>query len=366
MSDDSGHNLEFQRPHKGRGAVSNASSVRFTALGRALEDDGWGTVDEELEAAPQTIVAPDRARRVMTYNKSPDLHFDRSINPYKGCEHGCVYCFARPTHAYLDLSPGLDFETRIFAKEDAPALLRAELRRRGYRPDTVVLGANTDPYQPVERRMEITRGILEVLAEAKHPVTIVTKSALVLRDLDILQAMAERNLARVMVSVTTLEREMARKLEPRAPTPRKRLDAIAGLCAAGVPVGVLAAPMIPALNDHELEGILKTAAEQGASNAGYVLLRLPHEIKELFAEWLDTHFPNRKQRVLEMVREARGGQLYEAAWGTRMKGRGRYAELIARRFRLACKKHGLNAQRRDLDCTQFAPPRGDSRQMALL
>lgn len=365
MSETTGNTTANHRAHKGRGAVSNAASARFTALDRPLEDDGWDSAAAEAEVSPQTVIAPDNARRVITRNSSPDLHFDRSINPYKGCEHGCVYCFARPTHAYLDLSPGLDFETRIFAKHDAPALLRKELTKRGYRPDLVVLGANTDPYQPVERRLEITRGVLEVLAEANHPVTIVTKSALVLRDLDILQAMAAKNLARVMVSVTTLEREMARKLEPRAPTPSRRLDAVAGLHAAGVPVGVLAAPVIPALNDHELERILKASAESGADSAGYVMLRLPHEIKALFEEWLDTHFPNRKNRVLEMLRDARGGQLYEAAWGTRMKGRGRYAELIARRFRLACKKNGLNAERRDLDCSQFKPPEPDARQMAL-
>ncbi len=365
MSDIESRTPSNPRARKGRGAVSNTASARFTALGRELEDDGWASAAAEAEVSPQTVVVPDHARRIITRNNSPDLHFDRSINPYKGCEHGCVYCFARPTHAYLDLSPGLDFETRIFAKHDAPALLRKELAKRGYLPDLVVLGANTDPYQPVERRLEITRGVLEVLAEANHPVTIVTKSALVLRDLDILQTMAGKNLARVMISVTTLEREMARKLEPRAPTPARRLDAIRELHAGGVPVGVLAAPVIPALNDHELERILKAAADHGADCAGYVLLRLPHEIKGLFEEWLETHFPHRKNRVLEMVRDARGGQLYEAAWGTRMKGRGRYAELIARRFRLACKKHGLNAERRDLDCGQFRPPESDARQMAL-
>ena len=350
------------RPHKGRGAVSNDRSSRFTALRRERTDDGWaasqlsarhgapadieptradiGSADADesrrkptnadvdwLDAdagphddpspyddpSPDTVVARDASRAALTWNRSPDVPFDRSINPYKGCEHGCVYCFARPTHAYLDLSPGLDFETRIFAKQGAPALLRKELNRKGYTPDTITLGANTDPYQPVERRLGITRGVLEVLEEARHPVCIVTKGSCVDRDADILGRMAARGLARVMVSVTTLDRDLARRLEPRAPTPGRRLAAIRALRAAGVPVGVLVAPIVPALNDSELERILQACAEAGADTGGYVLLRLPHEIKDLFAEWLEAHYPDRKAHVLSLVRQARGGDLYDSA-----------------------------------------------------
>ncbi len=354
-----------KQARKGRGAVSNAASTRFTALGREAADDGWDLPDPDGERRPETVVGRDSARRVITRNQSPDVPFDRSINPYKGCEHGCIYCFARPTHAYLDLSPGLDFETRIFAKEDAPELLRRELAKPSYRPDVIALGANTDPYQPVERRLRITRGVLEVLAEANHPVCIVTKSATVVRDLDILKPMAAKRLARVMVSVTTLDHALARKLEPRAPTAARRLEAIAALSEAGVATGVLAAPMIPALNDSELEKILAAAAERGARSAGYVMLRLPHEIKDLFAEWLDVHYPDRKEHVLNLVRQARGGGLYDPAWGARLKGKGAYADMMARRFKVACRRHGLNTDRYDLDTAQFRAPGKDGRQMAL-
>jgi DNA repair photolyase len=353
------------RPKKGRGAVSNAASTRFTAPVRAWLDDGWGSAEEALESAPETVVGTDGSRTIITRNQSPDVPFDRSINPYKGCEHGCVYCFARPTHAYLDLSPGRDFETRLFAKPDGPALLRKELARKSYTPAAITLGANTDPYQPVERRLRITRGILEVLAEARHPVCIVTKSATVTRDSDILAEMGRANLARVMLSVTTLDRELARKLEPRATQPARRIDAIRHLAGAGVPTGVLTAPMIPALNDHEMEAILAEAAAAGAATAGYVLLRLPHEIKDLFAEWLETHYPDRKDRVLRLVRETRAGGLNDPAWGTRLTGTGTVAQLLARRFELACRKHGLNGQRWDLDTGQFRPPAKDARQGSL-
>ncbi|RDD61118.1 PA0069 family radical SAM protein [Ferruginivarius sediminum] len=353
------------RAKKGRGAVANDASARFTALQRSYGDDGWGSADEAVESAPATAVGRDSGRTAISWNKSPDIPFDRSINPYKGCEHGCIYCFARPTHAYLDLSPGLDFETKIFAKENAAELLRKDLAKPSYKPDVITLGANTDPYQPVERRLEITRRVLEVLAEARHPVSIVTKSATVLRDLDILREMADRRLVRVNVSVTTLDRDLARKLEPRAPTPPRRLEAIRGLAAAGVPVGVLAAPMIPALNDSELEKILTAAVEAGADTGGYILLRLPHEIKNLFEGWLETHFPARKEHVLSLVRQSRGGRLYDADWGQRMKGKGHYARLIQQRFRLAARKLNLNADRYDLDCSQFVPPAPDPRQMAL-
>jgi DNA repair photolyase len=375
------------KPRKGRGAVSNDRSRRFTALAYERTDDGWASRSTAAPVAaqsadpgpgeapwddpyddppPDTVVGRDASRRALAWNRSPDVPFDRSINPYKGCEHGCVYCFARPTHAYLDLSPGLDFETKIFAKFDAPEQLRAELAKPSYRPATITLGANTDPYQPVERRLGITRRILEVLEEARHPVCIVTKGAAADRDADILARMAERNLARVMLSVTTLDRDLARRLEPRAPTPARRLAAIRTLRAAGVPVGVLAAPMIPALNDGELERLLAAAAEAGADTAGYVLLRLPHEIKDLFAAWLDAHYPARKARVLSLIRQQRGGRAYDATWGTRMTGEGPYAELLAQRFRKAARKHALNADRWDLDTSQFRPPPADPRQGTLL
>lgn len=354
------------RARKGRGAVSNDASERFTALRREYTDDGWDAPADEARAGPATTVGREAARHAITWNNSPDVPFDRSINPYKGCEHGCVYCFARPTHAYLDLSPGLDFETRIFAKEDAPALLRGELAKPSYKPGVITLGANTDPYQPAERRLEITRGILAVLAETRHPVCVVTKSATVTRDIDILAAMAARRLARVMVSITTLDRDLARKLEPRAPTPERRLQAVAALSAAGVAVGVLVAPIIPALNDSELERILAAAAEAGAETAGTVLLRLPHEIAGLFEEWLDHHAPAKKAHILGLLRQTRGGGLYDSRWGRRMRGSGPYAELIQRRLHLACRKHGLNAGRGELDTGQFTPPPRDARQMALL
>lgn len=358
------HDLGKQ-PRKGRGAVTNALSRRFNAQQRAIADDGWESAVDTLSQRVETVVGKDSSRRVITYNTSPDIPFDRSINPYQGCEHGCIYCFARPSHAHFDLSPGLDFETRIFAKHDAPALLRKELGKRAYKPDVITLGANTDPYQPAERRLEITRGILEVLAEANHPVCIVTKSARVARDLDILAPMAEKRLVRVMISLTTLNRELTRKLEPRAPMPARRLEAITGMKEAGVPVGVLAAPMIPAINDHELEDLLAAASEAGADSAGYVLLRLPNEIKELFGEWLDTHFPERKARVLKLVRDTRQGKLNDSTWGTRMKGQGHYAAVIQRRFRLACRQRGLNTARSELECGLFNPPSADPRQMAL-
>lgn len=354
------------QPQKGRGAVSNARSERFTALQRERSDDGWGTAEEDMAESPDTVVGTDKSRKIITRNQSPDVPFDRSINPYRGCEHGCVYCFARPTHAYLDLSPGLDFETRIFAKPHAADLLRKELADPRYVPDVITLGANTDPYQPVERRLGITRQILEVLAEAKHPVCIVTKSATVLRDSDILAGMARENLVRVMVSVTTLDRQLARNLEPRAATPQRRLAALQGLAEAGVAAGVLAAPMIPALNDHEVERILAASAEAGAQSAGYVLLRLPHEIKGLFTEWLATHYPERKDRVLNLVRQNRGGSLYDSTWGARLKGTGKYASLLQHRFELACKKHGLNGHRWDLETGLFRAPERDGRQMSLL
>ena len=352
------------RPRKGRGAVGNPTG-RFEAALRIAEDDGWGLAD----AAPpplRTTLGVDSARKIITRNQSPDVPFDRSINPYKGCEHGCVYCFARPTHAYLGHSPGLDFESRLYWKPDAPALLEAELRDPKYRAATLALGANTDPYQPVERERKLTRRILEVLADYRHPVGIVTKSNLVLRDLDILAPMAEQGIIRVAVSVTTLDRTLARRMEPRAPTPGRRLEAIGGLAASGVPVTVLAAPIVPAINDHEIEAILAAAAEAGAGAAGYVLLRLPLEIKDLFADWLDAHYPDRARRVMSLVRQTRGGRLYQTEWGTRQTGTGAYAEQIARRFEIACKRHGLHDGHPPVDESRFRRPPRKGDQMELI
>ena len=349
----------FDRPRKGRGAVSNRSG-RFEAHARVGVDDGWpgdGWPGEDGEPAPlRTTLLVDAARSVVAKNDSPDIPFSRSVNPYRGCEHGCVYCFARPTHAFLGLSPGLDFETKLFYKPDAADLLRRELARPSYRVGTLALGANTDPYQPVERQTRLTRSILEVLAEARHPVGVVTKSALVLRDLDILASMAARGLASVAVSVTTLDRKLARTMEPRAATPPRRLETIRQLTEAGVPVAVLASPMIPGLNDHELDAILEAATAAGASRANYILLRLPLELKALFEEWLRTHAPNRAERVLKLIRDTRDGALYESAFGRRMTGRGPYAEALTARFAAACRRLGLNRRRWDLDTSQFRPP----------
>jgi DNA repair photolyase len=350
---------------KGRGAVSNPDG-RFESLTREAVDDGWSE-DDDLPPL-RTRVLADTARKVIARNTSPDIPFDRSLNPYRGCEHGCVYCFARPSHAYLGLSPGLDFETQLFAKHDAAALLRAELAARSYRCQTLQLGANTDPYQPIERRLGITRAVLEVLAACDHPVSITTKSDLVLRDLDILGPMAAKGLATVAVSVTTLDRGLARRLEPRAPTAAKRLGAIAGLAGAGVPVTVLAAPMIPALNDMELDAIIAAAAKAGATAAGYILLRLPGEVAGLFREWLETHFPDRAERVLNRLRASRDGALYRAEWGTRQTGTGVEAELLSARFKAALKRAGLDRARsgsRPLRCDLFRPPAAETAQMSL-
>jgi len=345
--------------------VSNDASRRFAVLRREEADDGWTGAPEEADRPPATVVGEDRGPGIITWNSSPDVPFDRSINPYKGCEHGCVYCFARPSHAYLELSPGLDFETKLFSKPDAAERLRAALGRPGYKPATLALGANTDPYQPVERRLEITRDVLKVLAEARHPVCIVTKSALVLRDLDLLVPLAKDGLARVMLSVTTLDRTLARRLEPRAPTPARRLAALRSLARAGVPCGVLAAPVIPALTDSELEAILQQAATAGADSAGYVLLRLPHEVRALFDAWLAAHYPDRREHVLSRVRQDRDGAHYDPAWGRRLTGAGVHADLLAQRFHKACRRLGLDTGGRNLDGSQFRPPARDARQMHL-
>lgn len=352
------------RPLKGRGAVSNHVG-RYEALSGERVDDGWDGPEPDEPPRLRTTVGVDTSRTVIARNQSPDVPFDRSLNPYRGCEHGCVYCFARPTHAYLGLSPGLDFESRLFAKPDAPALLRRELGRPGYSCQPLAMGTNTDPYQPIERERRITRGVLEVLAEHDHPVMIVTKSDLIARDLDILGPMAAKGLARVALSVTTLDRGLARTLEPRAPRPDKRLAAIRACAEAGVPVGALVAPVIPAINDSEIEAILEAVAEAGAESAGWVLLRLPLEIKDLVEEFLRAHFPDRADRVLSLVRQTRGGALYQSAWGKRMTGDGPYAQMIAQRVRLACQRLGLTRKRVGLDTTRFATPRPDRNQLSL-
>ena len=354
-------------PRKGRGAQSNDSG-RFEPLRREAFDDGWGAGEEEDGPLPlATTLGLDTTRTIIARNDSPDIGFDRSINPYRGCEHGCIYCYARPSHAYLGLSPGLDFETRIFYKQQAATLLAGELRRKGYACRPLALGSNTDPYQPAERRLRITRGILEVLRDFRHPVTIVTKSALIQRDIDILADMAKERLAVVTISVTTLDRGLARRMEPRAATPERRLETIAALAAAGVPVGVLAAPMIPALNDSELEAILEAAHRAGARLAGYTMLRLPLELKALFKEWLLAYVPGKAQHVLSLVAQSHGGRLYDAAWGTRMRGAGPYAEMIGARFDRACRRLGLGARQPfPLDASRFRPPLQSGDQLSLL
>ncbi len=349
---------------KGRGTLSNVSG-RFESQHRVIVDDGWGTLDEEAPKL-KTSVSIDATRTIIARNDSPDIPFDRSINPYRGCEHGCVYCFARPTHAYLGLSPGQDFESRLFAKPKAAQLLAQELRKPGYVVRSMALGTNTDPYQPIDERYQVTREILKVLRDFRHPVGIVTKSNRVLRDIDILAEMAKDNLARVAISVTTLDRKLARAMEPRAPTPERRLEAIRELAAAGVPAAVMAAPMIPALNDHELEGILERAAEAGARQAGYVVLRLPLEIKDLFREWLEVHQPGRAAHVMSLIRSMRGGKDYDAEWGKRMKGTGVYADLIAKRFKLACERLGLNKEWTPTRTDLFKPPPAAGDQLRLL
>ncbi len=341
-------------PPAGRGAVANVPH-RFERCRLSPFDDGWGSLDEPAPKL-RTVVTAEAARTILTGNDSPDIPFERSINPYKGCEHGCIYCFARPTHAYLGLSPGLDFESRIFSKTNAAALLRETLRKHGYRCRALALGANTDPYQPIERQQRITRAILEVLSEFRHPVSIVTKSNLVLRDVDLLAPMAGSSLAAVFVSITTLERTLARRMEPRAPTPQRRLEAVRELARAGVPVGVLASPMIPGLNDHELERILESAAEAGATSAGYLALRLPHELKQLFVDWLEAHYPTRARKILARIREMRGGRLNDPRFGSRMRGEGPYAELLRRRFSVCARRLGFASERIRLDETKFRVP----------
>jgi DNA repair photolyase len=355
--------LVREERRRGRGTRSNRSG-RFDRLERAEADDGWGVLGEL--GAFRTEVAIEPARSIITTNNSPDISFEQSINPYRGCEHGCSYCYARPTHAYLGLSPGLDFETRLSAKTNAAALLEAELANPRYEVKTIALGTNTDPYQPIEREHRITRSVLEVLERTRHPVGVVTKSALVVRDLDILSRMAADGLVKVALSVTTLDGEIARKMEPRASAPARRIEAIRRLAEAGVPVGVMVAPIIPAINDSEIERILEAARDAGATEAGYVLLRMPHEIKELFREWLATEFPDRARRVLSIMRAMRGGKDYDARWFERQKGSGPYAMAIAQRFKLAVRRLRLNERRLATRKDLFVPPARPGEQMVLL
>jgi DNA repair photolyase len=351
---------------KGRGAGSNASG-RYEREKREAFDDGWGIAD----GPPPRLTTHwlrDSTRSVITHNDSPDIPFDRSINPYRGCEHGCIYCFARPTHAYLGLSPGLDFESKILVKEQAPALLAAELRKASYRCRPIALGTNTDPYQPAERHYRIMRGILEVLRDFRHPVTIVTKSALIQRDIDVLADMAKDGLVACALSVTTLDRKLARLMEPRAATPQRRLETIGALAGAGIPTGIMAAPMIPALNDAELDAILERGVAAGARGAGYTMLRLPLEVAPLFIEWLNNHFPAKAKHVMSLVREGHGGKDYDPQWSKRMTGTGAYAELLRIRFETACRRLKLNLNRGRLwrlDTTKFAPPPLPSAQLRL-
>lgn len=348
---------------RGRGARSNHSG-RFETERRTAFDDGWETLGE-LDAL-RTDIYEEPARSIITQNKSPDISFDQSINPYRGCEHGCIYCYARPTHCYLGHSAGLDFETKLYAKTNAAELLERELARKNYVPKVIALGTNTDPYQPIERQYGITRSILEVLERTDHPVGIVTKSALVVRDLDILSRMASRGLAKVALSVTTLDRRIARAMEPRASTPSKRLEAVRTLSEAGLPVSVMVAPIVPGLTDSEIERILEAARDAGATEAGYVLLRLPLELKDVFREWLASTFPERANRVINLMRSMHGGQDYRAEFSLRQRGSGPYADQIALRFRLAMKRLGLNTRRQSLRADLFRTPIAKGGQMSLL
>jgi DNA repair photolyase len=347
-------------PLRGRGARSNLSG-RFETLAREDFDDGWGEADSPAPLL-RTTLTPEHARTIIARNDSPDISFDRSINPYRGCEHGCIYCYARPSHAYVGLSPGLDFESRLFFKPDAARVLERELARPAYRPGVIHIGGNTDPYQPSERRALVTRQILQALERAGHPLSIISKSALIARDADILGRMGERRLARAAVSVTTLDRRLARTMEPRAATPERRLGAVAALAEAGVPTIVMVAPVIPGLNDHELEAVLERAAEAGAVGASYVMLRLPREIKDLFREWLEGQVPDRAKRVMSLVRQMRDGRDYDPEWGKRMKGEGPIAELVAQRFAIAKRRLGLDRAATPLDLSQFRRPSADDRQ----
>ncbi|CAN7416809.1 PA0069 family radical SAM protein [Mesorhizobium amorphae] len=353
------------RPDRNRGRSAGINpSGRFEPVSRHVFDDGWNSL-EELPPF-KTEVQVEKPRTIITRNESPDISFDRSINPYRGCEHGCVYCFARPTHAFMGLSPGLDFESKLFAKPDAARMLDKELSKPGYQPRTIAIGTNTDPYQPIEKQYRIMREILEVLEARGHPVGIVTKSALVTRDIDILSRMAERGLAKVALSVTTLDRMLARTMEPRASTPTKRLEAIRQLSDAGIPASVMVAPIIPGLTDPEMERILDSARAAGAREAGYVILRLPLEVAPIFKDWLLRHYPDRYRHVMSLIRSMRDGKDYDSEWGKRMKGAGPYAWQIGRRFEITAKRLGLNAERRTLRTDQFVAAANATEQLMLL
>lgn len=349
-------------PTKGRGTDSRVDG-RYLAWQREAVDDGWQQPEEERRV--RTTVTAEHPRTIISRNDSPDIPFDQSINPYRGCEHGCIYCYARPTHAYMDLSPGIDFESKLFAKPSAPELLRKDLAKRGYRCTPMALGTNTDPYQPVEREYRITRGIIEVLAEHDHPLTIVTKSWLVERDIDLLAPMAKKDLVQVFLSVTTLESDLSRRLEPRTSAPLRRIEAIRKLSDAGIPTGVMFAPVIPFLNDQELEAVLERAAAAGAQSAGYVIVRLPLEIKDLFHEWLKTHEPLKAERVMNAIRDLRGGRENDPQFFGRMRGQGPFAALIRRRFENTCRRLGLNRRRLILRTDLFRPPREEGPQLGL-
>lgn len=349
-----GHKSKPHSPQKGRGAVGNPDS-RYNAHSREPMDDGWSR--EEAIENLATTVTKENARSIISRNQSPDLPFEQSINAYRGCEHGCIYCYARPSHAYLGLSPGLDFESRLFTKPNAASLLRKELARPGYVCKPIALGANTDPYQPIEREHRLTRNLLEVLLECRHPVTITTKSALIERDQELLATMAEKNLVQVQISLTTMDRSLARRLEPRAAAPERRLLAMRRLSHAGIPVTAMIAPVIPFLTDAEMEALLEHAAEAGASHAQYIMLRLPLELKELFSEWLESHYPLKRDHVLSRLTELHGGKLYHASFTDRQTGTGLFAELMRQRFRLALRRQGLNTAVPQLDTRLFQAPR---------
>jgi DNA repair photolyase len=350
-------------PIKGRGAASRPAG-RFEVTRTVAEDDGWAGDEEEIHVKFETIVTEEMCRSIISRNDSPDVGFSQSINQFRGCEHGCVYCFARPSHSYLNLSPGLDFETKLFAKSNAVEVLRRELSRPGYKPSPIALGINTDSYQPIERRYGLTRSLLEVLEAHAHPVSFVTKSALILRDVDLLARMAKRNLVNVHLSVTSLDNRLSAKLEPRAAAPHSRIRTIRELSEAGVPVGVLVAPVIPAVTDSYLEHILEAARDAGARSAGYVLIRLPHELKEIWREWLSLHFPDRAEHVMSLIQQMHGGKVYNSAFGARMRGTGPFADLLKRRFEVARKRIGYE-RLEPLNCNDFAVPPGEGFQPSL-
>jgi DNA repair photolyase len=356
--------IDCKEVRTGRGAVSNPTG-RFEAHKAEAVDDGWGSLDEELPPL-RTEVRPDPARSIIARNQSPDVGFSQSINPYRGCEHGCIYCYARPSHAYVNLSPGLDFETKLFFKQDAARLLEAELAASSYQCSPIMIGANTDPYQPIERDYRVTRSLMEVLQRYRHPFSVITKSAMVERDIDILEEMARDRLVHVTLSITSLDPAIKRTLEPRTASPQARLRAVKKLSAAGISVGVMVAPVIPVLTDAELEDILAACAAAGARTAGYVLLRLPHETKDLFREWLEVHEPLKAKHVMSRMQAMRGGRDYDSRWGVRQRGVGEYAQLLQRRFDLACERVGLNRERFELELSLFRKPELGPQQYALL